>query len=113
VWQPLGKERVRLSDETVVLAGNRHPLEGTSLVVTRRATVPLGLLVLGDAKRAASLARRLPHYGKYSYLLFDAEGKNRAKGQWPAGGGALEVVLDPSAPAMTVPDHPPLARLAR
>ena len=113
VWEPLGKERVRLSDETVVLAGHRHPLEGASLVVTRRATVPLGLLVLGDAKRAASLARRLPHYGKYSYLLCDAEGKNRAKGQWPAGGGALEAVLDPSAPAMTVPDHPPLARLAR
>ena len=32
---------------------------------------------------AAMAARKIPHYGKYSYLVF-SEGTNRAKGTWEA-----------------------------
>jgi len=33
---------------------------------------------------ATAAGRKIPHYGKYSYLTF-TEGKNREKGTWPAG----------------------------
>ncbi|PID49029.1 MAG: peptidase M28 [Proteobacteria bacterium] len=43
-------------------------------------------LILLDAPTPETLAllmRKIPHYGKYSYVLFDnATGKNAAKGQW-------------------------------
>jgi aminopeptidase N len=34
-----------------------------------------------DADAAAAIARKMPHYGKYSYLVFDG-GTNVAKGAW-------------------------------
>jgi len=38
----------------------------------------------GNRESVAGLIRKLPHYGKYSYLAFnDAEPTNIAKGQWP------------------------------
>jgi hypothetical protein len=38
-----------------------------------------------NAKAIAGLARKLPHYGKYSYLAFEGEEpSNTAKGQWQA-----------------------------
>ncbi|HEU5360789.1 MAG TPA: M1 family aminopeptidase [Candidatus Deferrimicrobiaceae bacterium] len=42
-------------------------------------------LFLSRSPDAASLAaRKIPHYGKYSYLVF-SQGTNRAKGIWPPG----------------------------
>jgi hypothetical protein len=39
---------------------------------------------IGNEQAIAGLIRKLPHYGKYSYLAFnDAEPTNIAKGQWP------------------------------
>ncbi|MBF0453938.1 MAG: hypothetical protein HQL72_03855 [Magnetococcales bacterium] len=41
------------------------------------------------------LARKLPHYGQYSYLVFRSEdGSNQVKGQWPSAGSALSVTFD-------------------
>ncbi len=85
-----------------------QPDDGGSLVVATRIRRPLGLLVLGRPEQARSLARRLPHYGKYGYLWFDAEGRNRLKGGWPTSGGALEVPLAPQAPPLRISDHPSL-----
>ena len=37
-----------------------------------------------DAEVLSLLLRKMPHYGKYSYIAFDAtSGRNVAKGQWP------------------------------
>lgn len=42
-----------------------------------------------------ALARKLPHYGKYSYLVFEgAEATNVDKGQWPTQSTALFRSLD-------------------
>ena len=50
-----------------------HPSDGNRVAA----------LFLPLSPEAASLAaRKIPHYGKYSYLAF-SEGKNRAKGTWP------------------------------
>ena len=62
------------------------------------------------------LARKLPHYGKYSYLGFQGEAPdNVAKGRWPTTGSPLSVLVDPGGDAVTpgkLPKRKPLARLA-
>ena len=43
---------------------------------------------------AAALARKVPHYGKYTHLLFEgAEATNVLKGQWPVTASPLAADL--------------------
>ncbi len=60
-----------------------------------------------DASAAIPLlGRKLPHYKKYSYLVFEgAEASNRYKGKWPLEGSALHFTSDRGR---TTPE-PPLA----
>ena len=112
VLEPLRKPGVEVSEEALLLGGRPHPLKGKSLVLTSRGPAPRGLLVLGSPGAADTLARKLPHYGKYSYLLFEGdEATNRLKGQWPTRAAGLSATLASSGtlPPMTVPDHPPLS----
>jgi hypothetical protein len=55
------------------------------------------------------LARKLPHYGKYGYLVF-RDGQVRLKGQWPVTDSPLWVTLPGGAevPPPVVPPRPPL-----
>jgi hypothetical protein len=48
----------------------------------------VGLFLPLSAKGAASTARKIPHYGKYSFLVFQ-DGVNQAKGTWPVSGSPL------------------------
>ena len=70
-------EKVTLPDENnSFIVAVRHPENPQSVVVW---------LTIGNDEAAAGLARKLPHYGKYSYLAFEGtEPTNIAKGQWPA-----------------------------
>jgi aminopeptidase N len=80
----LGASAVNYRDHAIV-AVQRHPLN-TSKVV--------GLLVLDRLDAAAGLARKLPHYGKYSYLAFEgAEPANDVKGEWVAADSPLHFDL--------------------
>jgi hypothetical protein len=47
---------------------------------------------------AAMAARKIPHYGKYSYLVF-SEGTNRAKGMWEATASPTVHEFPPQIPA--------------
>jgi hypothetical protein len=42
-----------------------------------------------SSQQAEKVARKITHYGKYSYLAFE-NGKNRAKGFWPIAHSPLE-----------------------
>ena len=42
-----------------------------------------------SSQQAENVARKITHYGKYSYLAFE-NGKNRAKGFWPIEQSPLE-----------------------
>jgi len=54
----------------------------------------LGWAAAADPQALAGLARKLPHYGKFSYLVFaGAAPDNRVKGRWPAGDSPLRRVL--------------------
>ncbi|MBM3318119.1 MAG: hypothetical protein FJY75_09755, partial [Candidatus Eisenbacteria bacterium] len=53
----------------------------------------VGLLLGGDPGDWPEIWRRLPHYGSYSYLVFEG-GRNVAKGAWPVERSPLKVVWE-------------------
>ena len=89
----VGDTGLRVGEEEISYAGH-------SLVVVRRHPENLakavGWLVVEPAAAFPGMARKLPHYGKYSYLGFEGdEPANVAKGQWPTADSPLSVDLRP------------------
>ena len=87
-----------LSNETVRFANASFPIDKNSFVIAvRHPENPASVVVLlsSDNKDAASgLARKLPHYGKYSYLVFEGtEPTNIAKGEWEAVNSPLVAAI--------------------
>jgi aminopeptidase N len=87
--------------DTVGFGDESAPLAGHSLVVIRRHPDDLekavGWLVVAPEEAFAGMGRKLPHYGKYSYLAFEGdEPTNVVKGQWPASSSPLRVDLRPA-----------------
>jgi aminopeptidase N len=72
-----------------LVAGVRHPGNPESVV----------FYVSASSEAAANaLARKLPHYGKYSWLVFAGdEATNEATGEWPVGDTPLARNLTPQA----------------
>ena len=78
--------------ETGVPAGGK-----STIVAVRNPGNPENVVVWLDTEvpeAADGLARKLPHYGKYSYLVFEGkEPTNIVKGQWPVINSPLVKVL--------------------
>ena len=93
------------SAENSFVIALRHP-DNSDLALT--------WLTAHDAEAVAGLARKLPHYGKYSYLGFSGtEPTNSAKGQWPSVGSPLAADLTEYSQALPQADkRPALATLA-
>jgi hypothetical protein len=94
---------VVVSDSGVALAGNSVSWQDHCLVSIRRhpedMNSAVGWIVVQRADAFAGLARKLPHYGKYSYLAFEGpEPTNTVKGQWDTTGSPLVVDLRSSLP---------------
>jgi len=71
------------------VAGVRHPSNPESVVIYVSAS---------SEAAANALARKLPHYGKYSWLVFAGdEATNEATGEWPVGDTPLARNLTPQA----------------
>lgn len=98
-----GKTSVSTEDNSTAIV-LRNPENPQSVIV--------GLTAHSD-KAIAGLARKLPHYGKYSYLAFKGDAPtNTVKGQWPTIGSPLVAVLDKSViPSANLKSRPPLADL--
>jgi len=86
------KEALQLGDKSygkdnhAFLATTRHPgnREKTLLWLSSENT-----------KAIPGLTRKLPHYRKYSYLVFEGDGPNNiAKGQWDINDSPMRVILD-------------------
>ena len=78
----------------------------------------MGWLVVDPPAAFPGMGRKLPHYGKYSYLAFEGdEPTNVVKGQWPTGDSPLFVDLrtEPDRgqplPAMELASRPALIDL--
>ena len=70
-------DRLLYDDHSIILAGKIK----TNKTVTNRV---MGFISVDNPKAINGLVRKLPHYGKYSYLAFKGEAPtNFLKGQWP------------------------------
>lgn len=83
----LKEQGVSLNGDTLILKEKSLAIANHSAMLTARHPENSGatLIWLATSRAAAvpALARKLPHYRKYSYLVFEGdEGNNVAKGQW-------------------------------
>jgi len=103
--------------DSVTLAGKTLDREENAVVVLARhrgnPDRALAWVAADNPAAMPGLARKLPHYGKYSYLGFTGdEPENVHKGQWPVTRSPLSVVLaDGPAPALVLEPRPALAEL--
>ena len=82
----------------VTIAGTPLDRDRHAVVVMARHPAnpdqALGWLAAGQAAALPGLGRKLPHYGRYSYLAFTGdEPANMLKGQWPVVHSPLSVAL--------------------
>ncbi|HTV01314.1 MAG TPA: M20/M25/M40 family metallo-hydrolase [Luteitalea sp.] len=103
---------LQLTDDRMTIDGQPLPLRDHAAIVVRRhpadVTRALGWIVADRVDAVPGLGRKLPHYGKYSYLGFEgAEPVNMLKGQWQASDSPLSVDLREATSRGTV--VPPLA----
>jgi len=88
-----------LGRDGLTIAGERFASDQHSLVLTMVHPVDEGAtlnwLAAHDVAAMPGLARKLPHYGKYSYLAFNGDAPdNVLKGQWPVLRSALTVMVE-------------------
>lgn len=110
----INAENIRFG-ETGVPAGSK-----STIVAVRNPGNPENVVVWLDTEvpeAVDGLARKLPHYGKYSYLVFEGqEPTNIIKGQWPVINSPLVKVLSTDASDVRLagtnyPERPALAEL--
>ncbi|MBF0503352.1 MAG: M20/M25/M40 family metallo-hydrolase, partial [Candidatus Riflebacteria bacterium] len=103
----LGHDSISCQDKSVVVV-SRHPGDPASVIA---------LLCTDQPSAIQGLARKLPHYGKYSYLVFEgSEPSIIAKGQWETLDSPLNARLPTDMPASAttsaiLPVRQPLATL--
>lgn len=108
-----------LTKESARLGRTSYPFAKSDVIITVRhpnnpgATITL---LTADQKEAVGgLARKLPHYGKYSYLVFEgSEPTNIGKGEWTAVNSPLTAKVPGAGTAATaeLPRRKALAMLA-
>jgi hypothetical protein len=111
----------KLTNESIRLSKISFETNKNSFVISvRHPKNPGSVLVLlsSDNKDAVlGLARKLPHYGKYSYLVFEGtEPTNIAKGEWETVNSPLTTKIDGfngSTLAKTLPSLPKREALAK
>ncbi len=107
---------------TLTAGGESMSLAGHCGVIVRRhpgnREKAVGWIFAADTAALPGLGRKLPHYGKYSYLGFEGdEPVNVLKGQWTATDSPLRVDLRPAAqraaglPPLVLPAREALAEL--
>jgi len=117
VSQALGIYGAALDAGALRLADTTYAAGAKSIVVAvRNPENPATVLVYVSAPTAAAaegLARKLPHYGKYSWLIFQGDAPdNEAKGEWPASQSPLVQVFQSQPAALpALPVRPALAEL--
>jgi aminopeptidase N len=85
----VGESAIEVDGEKMLLAGHTLVLTGRHPQNVEKA---IGFLAVDPITAFPGLGRKLPHYGKYSYLGFEgAEPVNVLKGQWQESDSPLRV----------------------
>ena len=86
-----------------LVAVARHPANPDSVVIALSAS---------SEAAAEALARKLPHYGKYSWLVFAGDdATNEATGEWPIGDTPLARNITPQAQPIKLTPRRALAEI--
>ena len=102
---------------SVKLRGDELPRDDHSLVVVARASgdpsMAVAWITASPSEAIPGLARKLPHYTRYSYLGFrGTEPENVAKGMWqPLSSPLVRNLTDGEIPPLKLPARTPLAEL--
>ncbi len=112
----LAAHDVELGPSQLTVAGERFATSATSVVLVARGAYPsdaIGLVTAAPVSAIPGLARKLPHYTRYSYLAFKGpEPENVAKGLWQPLASPLVRNLTDGPPAeLHLPKREPLAEL--
>jgi aminopeptidase N len=88
---------ITIGPDSVRIAGSTLRRETHAVVLTARhplnSALTIGWIAADNPAALSGLARKLPHYGKYSYLGFTGDKPvNVLKGQWPVVDSPLVVV---------------------
>jgi len=77
-------ERIEITDETITIAGKSYPKSGHTFILTGQdwdGFKNMLLILSEDFESLPRIGQLVPHYGKYSYLVFKGA-RNVGKGQW-------------------------------
>jgi aminopeptidase N len=117
-FQRLAEQRVNLLDRKLIIGEQSFATSNLSFALTaphpKDDDNAIGLLSVGPIPAAAGFARKLPHYGKYSYSVFQGDEPSIIlKGQWQVSASALSIKLTEheAPPISQIPPHTPLADL--
>jgi hypothetical protein len=119
-----GPRSLSVGGSAVVIDGMSIALAKNTIVLTARhpgnVEKAVGLLLADSVAALPALGRKLPHYGKYSYLAFEGhDATNFAKGQWQESDSPLDLDVRALAAAaaggtdVKLPRPAPLAGDAR
>ncbi len=108
----LKKLGVEVDEEGVKFSDRSFPWIDHSFVFTLARTGrkkgTMTWVVAGNAESIPGLIRKLPHYGKYGYLVFEGSApENKYKGTWPSNPVAMQKVFKEGSPR-SLPDQKPL-----
>ena len=97
---------------SMVINRQNIPFDNASIVIAVKNSLnPSRTVILLSTDRVEALpglGRKLPHYGKYSYLAFEGdEPVNTVKGQWPVVNSPMSVVIDTALPSDQPRKMPP------
>ena len=85
---------VKIADDQVQVNQEVYSRNNSFVFAVEETEIFAKMLVVisNDFGSLPRLGQKLPHYGKYSYLVFDGT-RNIGKGQWPAGDSPLKQSL--------------------
>jgi hypothetical protein len=106
-----------LGETDIGIGTQRWPWAGHAQVLTRRhpanPALAIALIATDDVAAVPGLGRKLPHYGKYSWLIFQgAEPANVGKGEWATPDSPLNVNLAGAGQPLALATLPPRRPLA-
>ena len=112
----LAAHGVTAAPGTLSFAGKSYGSVDHSVVLVARGARPalaVGLVAAASPSAVPGLARKLPHYTKYSYLAFTGTAPdNVTKGMWqPLGSPLVRSLSGSRLPALHLPRRAPLAEL--
>jgi len=89
-------DRIEITDEHISIAGNKYPKAGHTFILTGQnwnGYKTVLKVFTEDFESLPRIGQLVPHYGKYSYLVFKGA-KNVGKGQWEITKSPLQKIID-------------------